>query len=126
MRDCSNAGPEREVIVLAPCAMQHPNYRQIVSMARARAAQLFEVDAWRRKFMTLAIYTRATPGEPWLAPGGMTVPGLSEALSHEEREEYVRDEAEARSRDGVDGWTLVWWGTEQEMADMSDATFSEL
>ena len=33
---------------------------------------------------------------------------------HEEREEWVRDDADAKRLDGVDGWQLVWWGFEGE------------
>lgn len=90
----------RSVVVLAPGAQQHEDYYKILEVARNKSCQLFEVDAWRDRFMTIALYTKSTP--------------VNDEYRHEERELYLRDEAEAQALDGKDGWVLVWWGDGRE------------
>lgn len=90
-------GSSHAVVVLAPQANKHEDFAKLINLARLRDSQIFEVDAYRRKFMQVALLVRQT-GD----------------ADHEEREEWVRDDADAKRLDGVDGWQLVWWGFEGE------------
>lgn len=93
-------GASRAVVVMAPRARNREDFAKLVEFARRRDSHLFEVDAYKRKFMVLALLVRQSDDG-------------SEA--YEEREEYVTDEAEAYSLDGTDGWVLVWHGREEEI-----------
>lgn len=90
-------GSSHAVVVLAPQAAKHEDFAKLINLARLRDSQIFEVDAYRRKFMQVALLVRQTGSN-----------------DHEEREEWVRDDADAKRLDGVDGWRLVWWGFEGE------------